>query len=432
MVWSTARARQRRRHRRALRRESPAVAQRRGLAGSATGRAGRREVPLPLDLPARDLAARSATRSTSAASTCTTRRNGGQTWQVISPDLTRNDKTAAGQSRAASRPTTSASSTPASCSRSPSRRVAEGADLGGHQRRPGAPHAGRRQDLDQRHQEPSRTAAVGHDQQHRALALRRRHRLRHGRRPPGQQPRSRSSTRPPTTARPGSRSAAGSRRACCSYAHVIREDPVRRGLLYLGTENALYVSFNDGESWQPLQNNLPHAPVHGSRCRSTSTIWWSPPTGAASGFSTTSRRCSSSMTAVRDATAHLFTPRAAYRFRAAPSAADVHGPRRRSAVDVGENPPYGASINYYLGNVPSGDGVDRRLRCRRATRAHADGNEGSRHQPHLVGPEIRIVSRAASGRHRSGGPTLAWGRMGRDRCLAAGRSRPSCRREPTW
>ena len=47
-----------------------------------------------------------------------------------------------------------------------------------------------------------------------------------------------------------------------SYAHVVKEDPVRRGLLYLGTEGGLYVSFNDGGSWQPLQNNLPHAPVY--------------------------------------------------------------------------------------------------------------------------------------------------------------------------
>ena len=47
-----------------------------------------------------------------------------------------------------------------------------------------------------------------------------------------------------------------------SYAHCIREDPVRRGLLYLGTENAIYVSFDDGENWQPLQTNLPHAPVY--------------------------------------------------------------------------------------------------------------------------------------------------------------------------
>jgi hypothetical protein len=44
--------------------------------------------------------------------------------------------------------------------------------------------------------------------------------------------------------------------------HVVREDPVKRGLLYAGSENGMYVSFNDGERWQPLQNNLPHAPVY--------------------------------------------------------------------------------------------------------------------------------------------------------------------------
>lgn len=47
-----------------------------------------------------------------------------------------------------------------------------------------------------------------------------------------------------------------------SYCHWIHEDPMRQGLLYLGTENAIYVSFNDGKTWMPLQNNLPHAPVH--------------------------------------------------------------------------------------------------------------------------------------------------------------------------
>ncbi|HXY32253.1 MAG TPA: hypothetical protein VEI06_16215 [Gemmatimonadaceae bacterium] len=47
-----------------------------------------------------------------------------------------------------------------------------------------------------------------------------------------------------------------------SYMHVIKEDPVRRGLLFAGAENALYVSADDGASWQPLQNNLPPAPVY--------------------------------------------------------------------------------------------------------------------------------------------------------------------------
>ena len=47
-----------------------------------------------------------------------------------------------------------------------------------------------------------------------------------------------------------------------SYCHWIHEDPVREGLLYLGTENSIFISFNDGENWYPIQNNLPHAPVH--------------------------------------------------------------------------------------------------------------------------------------------------------------------------
>lgn len=51
-------------------------------------------------------------------------------------------------------------------------------------------------------------------------------------------------------------------RSVFSYCHWIHEDPVKEGLLYLGTENSIYFSFNDGKSWLPLQNNLPHAPVH--------------------------------------------------------------------------------------------------------------------------------------------------------------------------
>ncbi len=47
-----------------------------------------------------------------------------------------------------------------------------------------------------------------------------------------------------------------------SYCHWVHEDPVRKGLLFLGTENSLFVSFNDGKTWLTLQNNMPHAPVH--------------------------------------------------------------------------------------------------------------------------------------------------------------------------
>lgn len=46
------------------------------------------------------------------------------------------------------------------------------------------------------------------------------------------------------------------------FVRVVREDPNRKGLLYAGTETGVWVSFNDGVWWQPLQLNLPKVPVH--------------------------------------------------------------------------------------------------------------------------------------------------------------------------
>ena len=45
------------------------------------------------------------------------------------------------------------------------------------------------------------------------------------------------------------------------YVNVVREDPFRKGLLYAGTERTVYVSFDDGDHWQPLQLNLPPASI---------------------------------------------------------------------------------------------------------------------------------------------------------------------------
>jgi photosystem II stability/assembly factor-like uncharacterized protein len=47
-----------------------------------------------------------------------------------------------------------------------------------------------------------------------------------------------------------------------SFVHAVREDPVRKGLLFAGTETGVYVSFDQGGKWQSLQSNLPTAPVH--------------------------------------------------------------------------------------------------------------------------------------------------------------------------
>ena len=46
------------------------------------------------------------------------------------------------------------------------------------------------------------------------------------------------------------------------FTRVVRADPAREGLLYAGTETGIYVSFDDGESWERFQLNLPIAPIH--------------------------------------------------------------------------------------------------------------------------------------------------------------------------
>ena len=47
-----------------------------------------------------------------------------------------------------------------------------------------------------------------------------------------------------------------------SYTRVVREDPAKKDLLYSGTEKGIYVSFTGGKSWEPLQLNLPTAPIN--------------------------------------------------------------------------------------------------------------------------------------------------------------------------
>ena len=58
-----------------------------------------------------------------------------------------------------------------------------------------------------------------------------------------------------------------------SYAHCIREDAVRRGLLYLGTENAIYVSFDEGELATAADQYAACAGVLDRGSKNISTIW---------------------------------------------------------------------------------------------------------------------------------------------------------------
>jgi len=128
-----------------------------------------------------------------------------------------------------------------------------------------------------------------------------------------------------------------------SYAHWVKEDPVRRGLLYLGAENALYVSFNDGELWQPLQSNLPHAPVHDITVQEHFNDLVIATYGRGFWILDDITPIQQLTTDVTAKEVHLFAPRPAYRFRfAEPPMSAWYDPV------TGQNPPYGASINYWL------------------------------------------------------------------------------------
>jgi photosystem II stability/assembly factor-like uncharacterized protein len=128
-----------------------------------------------------------------------------------------------------------------------------------------------------------------------------------------------------------------------SYAHCIREDPMRKGLLYLGTENALYVSFDDGKNWQPLQTNLPHAPVYWIAVQERFHDLVLATYGRGFWILDDLTPLQQLTPEVLASNAHLFAPRDGYRFRSVSQPAAVsYDPT------AGQNPPYGASINFYL------------------------------------------------------------------------------------
>jgi hypothetical protein len=135
-----------------------------------------------------------------------------------------------------------------------------------------------------------------------------------------------------------------------SYAHCIKEDPVRRGLLYLGTENGIYVSFDDGENWQPLQMNLPHAPVYGIAVQERFHDLVIATYGRGFWILDDLTPLQQLTPQVLAESAHLFPARPAYRFRQITNDSVI----REDEVAAGDDPPYGASINYYLKTPASG------------------------------------------------------------------------------
>ena len=160
------------------------------------------------------------------------------------------------------------------------------------------------------------------------------------------------------------------------FTRVIREDPVRRGLLYAGTETGLYVSFDDGAHWQSLRLNMPAVPIHDVVIKDDD------PVVATHGRSfwilddiSPLRQMSDE---VCEASVHLFQPRPTTRFLAAfsydmpptpgknfaflgPFQATYRqqeiatGEKVRKYLDAGQNPPDGAVIHYFLKEQQQGE-----------------------------------------------------------------------------
>jgi photosystem II stability/assembly factor-like uncharacterized protein len=132
-----------------------------------------------------------------------------------------------------------------------------------------------------------------------------------------------------------------------SFLRVVAEDSVRRGLLFAGTETGVYVSFNDGAYWQPLQMNLPVASVrdliiHGDDLAVATH-------GRAFWILDDIAPLRQIDPQVADSDAFLYKPAITYRVRRTGGLANTDG------GPVAENPPDGAMIDYYLKSAPASE-----------------------------------------------------------------------------
>ncbi len=155
------------------------------------------------------------------------------------------------------------------------------------------------------------------------------------------------------------------------FTRVIRCDPTIPGLLYAGTETGVYISFDDGVNWQPFQLNLPVAPIHELLIKNDDLI---------AGTHGRSIWILDDLNPLRsiakgdvDAGTYLFTPRDAVRILpgvdwsdSVPGSVNYLGSRPgafvcsptpdgemvRTYLDAGENPPRGAVVTYRLESTP--------------------------------------------------------------------------------
>ncbi|MGI9594375.1 MAG: glycosyl hydrolase, partial [Patiriisocius sp.] len=122
------------------------------------------------------------------------------------------------------------------------------------------------------------------------------------------------------------------------FTRVLREDPNQKGLLYAGTETGMYISFNDGDSWQKFQLNLPVVPITDLTIKNGNLIV------ATQGRSLWIIDDLSVLYQLKDANnraTYLFTPKDTYR---------MGGGSRKGSLTEGTNHPSGVMTYFNLAN----------------------------------------------------------------------------------
>lgn len=127
-----------------------------------------------------------------------------------------------------------------------------------------------------------------------------------------------------------------------NFVHQIREDPEQKGLLWLGTDNALYFSPDDGTNWIRYRHGLPPAPVFGISIQKNFNDLVIGTYGRGIYILDDITPIREFSAAVQNEELHLFTPGTTYRFQ------KIDGIKSKSSFSDGDNPPYGVSVNYYL------------------------------------------------------------------------------------
>ncbi|PKB42447.1 sortilin (neurotensin receptor 3) [Cellulophaga sp. RHA19] len=131
------------------------------------------------------------------------------------------------------------------------------------------------------------------------------------------------------------------------FTRVVREDPKQKGLLYAGTETGMYISFNDGGSWKPFQLNLPIVPITDLTIKNNNLIV------ATQGRSLWILDDLSVLHQLnenaKNATSILYKPKDTYRTKG--------GSSSRSSKLAGSNHPNGVITHFYLNKVEEKDSV---------------------------------------------------------------------------